>query len=99
MYAVGLTPPIAGMGAVDQALRPLAAAALQNLNKDRVQRLGCTRPVWLTKLHQAHTCLQGGIQSCQKGLDAVRAGNSADRSDEHTSELQSLLRNSYADFC
>src|SRR3546814_9925721 len=32
-------------------------------------------------------------------IDAVRVGGVAFRSDEHTSELQSLMRNSYAVFC
>src|SRR3546814_3107779 len=32
-------------------------------------------------------------------LDAPHFGNSASRSEEHTSELQSLMRNSYAVFC
>src|SRR3546814_6268834 len=33
-------------------------------------------------------------------LDDIRAGDSIlDRSEEHTSELQSLMRNSYAVFC
>src|SRR3546814_6283429 len=31
--------------------------------------------------------------------DVVAAGNGADRSEEHTSELQSLMRISYAVFC
>src|SRR3546814_7750097 len=40
--------------------------------------------------------------ACGKGIIKVRqknAGNIADRSEEHTSELQSLMRISYAVFC
>src|SRR3546814_6778811 len=42
-----------------------------------------------------------GIKSYDQGLVelALAADDVADRSEEHTSELQSLMRNSYAVFC
>src|SRR3546814_1920296 len=42
-----------------------------------------------------------GLQAFAQGLQVapVRLGRPADRSEEHTSELQSLMRISYAVFC
>src|SRR3546814_8582910 len=40
----------------------------------------------------------GGRVNCSAAQHGVGAG-SADRSEEHTSELQSLMRSSYAVFC
>src|SRR3546814_9674371 len=40
-----------------------------------------------------------GIAACLLILSYVRYEFSYDRSEEHTSELQSLMRNSYAVFC
>src|SRR3546814_2866591 len=48
---------------------------------------------------------EGGPDSGASGLkeeltsDAKQLGNSAQRSEEHTSELKSLMRSSYAVFC
>src|SRR3546814_10288442 len=41
----------------------------------------------------------GGAQSMLAAMDAVRRHAAGDRSEEHTSELQSLMRISYAGFC
>src|SRR3546814_2865125 len=41
----------------------------------------------------------GRFQVLVQHADAVRRGNSVGRSEEHTSELQSLMRISYAVFC
>src|SRR3546814_2219566 len=42
----------------------------------------------------------GGAMTKRKGKPGFRApGGTAGRSEEHTSELQSLMRNSYAVFC
>src|SRR3546814_7295053 len=40
-----------------------------------------------------------GAQGEYAGLLAIRGYHRANRSEEHTSELQSLMRNSYAVFC
>src|SRR3546814_7381532 len=42
---------------------------------------------------------QGDIASGQRGADQVGGRRAVDRSEEHTSELQSLMRISYAVFC
>src|SRR3546814_1468482 len=41
----------------------------------------------------------GEVESARRGGDARRRQNPAHRSEEHTSELQSLMRISYAVFC
>src|SRR3546814_9828557 len=41
----------------------------------------------------------GVMERLGLGPDDLRAANAALRSEEHTSELQSLMRNSYAVFC
>src|SRR3546814_2096358 len=44
--------------------------------------------------------MAGGRGACPRRAAEARAGGSgAPRSEEHTSELQSLMRNSYAVFC
>src|SRR3546814_8118857 len=62
-----------------------------------------TRETWLACIHPDDRAMMAAR------ADAVRDGNSdfelehrivlPDRSEEHTSELQSLMRNSYAVFC
>src|SRR3546814_2515682 len=63
-----------------------------------------------TTLFRSHAVVVADGPPCQgtctgRGhLEAVASGNAADRaaiarSEEHTSELQSLMRNSYAVFC
>src|SRR3546814_10824531 len=54
---------------------------------------GTDEPGWLFQQRQLHSRRAPG-NTC---LSALRAMNS--RSEEHTSELQSLMRNSYAVFC
>src|SRR3546814_7387834 len=41
----------------------------------------------------------GGGSATSIAASGIRRRNSASRSEEHTSELQSLMRNSYAVFC
>src|SRR3546814_7294906 len=47
----------------------------------------------------ARQLLQGDAQGARRLLDAAPAGGRTPRSEEHTSELQSLMRISYAVFC
>src|SRR3546814_5946210 len=49
-----------------------------------------------SRVHGWHQAKAGNMQSRWLSLDA---GKATKRSDEHTSELQSLMRNSYAVFC
>src|SRR3546814_2328951 len=52
--------------------------------------------------HRAHVAAQGrGVVFLEEALavNAVRAAHHGQRSEEHTSELQSLMRISYAVFC
>src|SRR3546814_7350595 len=49
--------------------------------------------------HQATAQVPVGRSSNQSGQPAARFWALASRSEEHTSELQSLMRNSYAVFC
>src|SRR3546814_1128639 len=48
-------------------------------------------------LGQDQSAFAGAFATCPEGV--VQFGNAADRSEEHTSELQSLMRISYAVFC
>src|SRR3546814_6796609 len=55
-----------------------------------------------TRAVRTHAAGQGGLPVRAHGLDhRARHGRAADaaRSEEHTSELQSLMRHSYAVFC
>src|SRR3546814_2926961 len=54
-----------------------------------------SRPAWCaTATIMSSTAANGG-----RAGSAIRAARSRSRSEEHTSELQSLMRNSYAVFC
>src|SRR3546814_2520933 len=44
-------------------------------------------------------CEPGGTTRPARAIPAIAGGNGAERSEEHTSELQSLMRISYAVFC
>src|SRR3546814_6271741 len=51
-----------------------------------------------------HACCRAGIAKMRRvrgrvGLGGAEEGEQEQRSEEHTSELQSLMRNSYAVFC
>src|SRR3546814_2638357 len=50
-----------------------------------------------SSLHKAHLAPDAGLQA--PGASLSFAQGSHDRSEEHTSELQSLMRISYAVFC
>src|SRR3546814_9440480 len=58
----------------------------------------------LAAVHQRHHLLQSGVvadheQAIGVAMDVGQGGEGAGRSEEHTSELQSLMRISYAVFC
>src|SRR3546814_4870245 len=61
----------------------------------RKARYKATAPV-VAVSHCLHIVL-GGLEPCRYGGDSAKAPEI--RSEEHTSELQSLMRNSYAVFC
>src|SRR3546814_6375571 len=50
-------------------------------------------------LREAHAKLRAEIRNREKAEEALRQSQNMDRSEEHTSELQSLMRTSYAVFC
>src|SRR3546814_3947316 len=58
-----------------------------------------TRTDTLFPLHDALPICRGAAPSPRPGSRRPRARRSRWRSEEHTSELQSLMRNSYAVFC
>src|SRR3546814_8824309 len=62
---------------------------------DAVADIDCTFPVG----GDASTLRDAIARVRREAEDAVRAGRSVLRSEEHTSELQSLIRISYAVFC
>src|SRR3546814_6020483 len=49
------------------------------------------------RIKGTHTAMKSGMMAAEAAFAAVAAGR--DRSEEHTSELQSLMRISYAVFC
>src|SRR3546814_6626666 len=50
-------------------------------------------------LREAHDKLRAEIRNREKAEEALRQSQKMERSEEHTSELQSLMRTSYAVFC
>src|SRR3546814_7280867 len=54
-----------------------------------------------TLFAECHEADRLAAARCQREIERVRAGHASflDRSEEHTSELQSLMRISYAVFC
>src|SRR3546814_2317167 len=68
----------------------------------RQQRLfpGPGRPHAAAQPVIGHVLAEGGAGPCGNGLPShYRQGGKGERSEEHTSELQSLMRISYAVFC
>src|SRR3546814_5921994 len=59
----------------------------------------CVGAEWFQGLQQGRVDAGSGDQVERLSLESVRAGADTDRSEEHTSELQSLMRISYAVFC
>src|SRR3546814_10620855 len=90
------------------ALAPYQARVLQ-VAADALQRgaVGCRlvqlpgnqRRVVVQPQRVAHRLLHVGILVVDLRLDEGRAAGARGRSEEHTSELQSLMRISYAVFC
>src|SRR3546814_10756891 len=58
---------------------------------------GLDRPIWERYLNWLAAALQGDLGYSR--LYTRPVPDIAERSEEHTSELQSLMRHSYADFC
>src|SRR3546814_2577810 len=61
-------------------------------------------PLYTPECRQCKSCLSGKTNLCTairatQGRGLMPDGTSRFRSEEHTSELQSLMRNSYAVFC
>src|SRR3546814_3344742 len=64
-------------------------------------RIGCSprrAPASCTGRH-ARGCRDEGIRTCVTNVRSRSRSRRMDRSEEHTSELQSLMRISYAVFC
>src|SRR3546814_9052032 len=63
-----------------------------------IRRQGCGAPsIWMPGVRQALT--KSNWRRCNEVLNTVISQNHQARSEEHTSELQSLMRISYAVFC
>src|SRR3546814_8440591 len=69
---------------------------IQRLNPEKVLGL---RKDFADKYPNTTKALLRAIIRAQIWLDADNGKNRPERSEEHTSELQSLMRNSYAVFC
>src|SRR3546814_946693 len=86
-----------GKGVIHQPLRQLLAlgAAIQ------VRHMHQGRGLFLNGLHEMRMTMAQQIDGNTAGEIQITLTTFADqvRSEEHTSELQSLMRNSYAVFC
>src|SRR3546814_2023005 len=85
----------------------IAFVALIVIGPKELPRTMKTVAQWMRKARSLTREFQSGIddivreaelEDARKALDATRGGN-LKRSEEHTSELQSLMRISYAVFC
>src|SRR3546814_10783611 len=90
-------PDRAGEGAVDDRKAARRAAEQDRLGERAVDRREETRNVGLL-CHQT-SAPPPKEKKERKKLDAAKAIDRPKRSEEHTSELQALMRSSYADFC
>src|SRR3546814_2149682 len=61
--------------------------------------LRCSRSIIFAVKSETRIAVSFGHRRSQVRHDDRRAGDSSGRSEEHTSELQSLMRISYAVFC
>src|SRR3546814_3282240 len=59
----------------------------------------CARLATSSRSSKATTGSSSSPTDCARVAPIMRRSRSRDRSEEHTSELQSLMRNSYAVFC
>src|SRR3546814_2433392 len=86
------------LGVVPQTLQLFSGSVLDNLTMGDVLVTRTTSEA-AAKATGAHAFIQALPQGYDTPLEAGEAGAALSRSEEHTSELQSLLRISYADFC
>src|SRR3546814_10442112 len=82
---------------VEQVERKKAALVLERSDTDDVG-VGTARLIELTTLAVYEHCI-GTLRNDGLHHQDVTLGQMRNRSEEHTSELQSLMRNSYAVFC
>src|SRR3546814_6047596 len=88
-----------GLGAVDAQGVGQVGAAIQVVDPDRADAVDAGLAEGFQRL-LGDLVVGGGQQFAGLGLDHVVRQDAADqRSEEHTSELQSLMRISYAVFC
>src|SRR3546814_3126654 len=84
--------------------------ALRELSEDEQDRVDSLSDEGDALIRELETELEDGtpeaeaasvrLADIERELDAIEAARTmVDRSEEHTSELQSLMRNSYAVFC
>src|SRR3546814_1506818 len=97
--------PVAGAGSI-VTFQPgdllLAASDVDDRNIDLRNHRGPGRILHVGAAFDAKSTLRTGVEGLLVGLAIDPADGSvwgADRSEEHTSELQSLMRISYAVFC
>src|SRR3546814_3424149 len=82
---------------------PAPAAGRKRATKPRPARRAMTSGTFATGAHSAGQQIRRARETAAESIRRRHAGLScargADRSEEHTSELQSLMRISYAVFC
>src|SRR3546814_10355287 len=82
------------------AVRALAIDAARGLEQPRVAKVGEGIQVGVgDRPDAAAVAAVTAVRTTERHVLEAQEANAAVRSEEHTSELQSLMRNSYAGFC
>src|SRR3546814_9445507 len=98
--ALATAPTSAQNVASPKAPAPVAAPAIAPAPKPPVRRVRVKRPISPNVARVAAANRAATLEPQAQGfVNAVQVFPFADRSEEHTSELQSLMRISYAVFC
>src|SRR3546814_8546682 len=84
-----------GVGAADHAVR-IALRDIEDLARARLRQVGERREHAVIRLIGRDFCI---LRPSAIGIGIEIVAGLDDRSEEHKSELQSIMRNSYAVFC
>src|SRR3546814_7143344 len=91
---------VARFGVVNRAAGPFRRAAGETAQHDEAHQLAVAqRAVLVAQVGQIRVGAQAGRVDDPAAQRRAAAIDAHARSEEHTSELQSLMRNSYAVFC